>query len=286
MSDKLSRGHTGTYTILSETQQGFLVSLEDLNKKFLLCPLPDRSVEDASISTSTEILRGAGRGTSKTIPSWVQNKARVTPSEAKEDISLRPSIQVAKEWEEYVDPQTGRACACQWLHGCILRIYSRYGKDDDMQEVNTTKSMTMSQLKAASKGRSWTFSDFELYDTVGKGTFSRVRVVKIKGSVDRLPMALKILRKGDVIRLKQVEHVKAEKQIMSMIEHPFIVNLLGAFQDEKRLFMLLEYVNGGELFSYLRREGRLPNDHVRFYSGETWHLREYCFVVVSFVLFI
>lgn len=37
---------------------------------------------------------------------------------------------------------------------------------------------------------------------------------------------------------------------------------------------------------YLRREGRLPNDHVRFYSGETWHLREYCFVVVSFVLFI
>jgi len=109
MSDKLSRGHTGTYTILSETQQGFLVSLEDLNEKFLLCPLPDRIVEDASISTSTEILRGAGRGTSKTIPSWVQNKARATPSEAKEDISLRPSIQVAKEWEEYVDPQTGRA---------------------------------------------------------------------------------------------------------------------------------------------------------------------------------
>ncbi|CAJ1327340.1 unnamed protein product [Effrenium voratum] len=126
----------------------------------------------------------------------------------------------------------------------------------------------MAQLKALARGRAWAFSDFELKDTVGKGTFSRVRVVKIKGVSDRTPIALKILRKGDVIRLKQVEHVKAEKQIMSMIEHPFIVNLLGAFQDDKRLFMMLEYVNGGELFSYLRREGRLPNDHVRFYSGE------------------
>lgn len=126
----------------------------------------------------------------------------------------------------------------------------------------------IAQLKALTKGRTWAFTDFELKDTVGKGTFSRVRVVKIKGSHDRSPMALKILRKGDVIRLKQVEHVKAEKQIMSMIEHPFIVNLLGSFQDEKRLFMLLEYVNGGELFSYLRREGRLPNEHACFYSSE------------------
>jgi serine/threonine protein kinase len=81
-------------------------------------------------------------------------------------------------------------------------------------------------------------------------------------------MALKMLKKSEVIRLKQVEHIKAEKDILSMIEHPFIVNLLATFQDEKRLFMLLEYVNGGELFSHLRKEGRLPNDHSRFYAGE------------------
>jgi protein kinase X len=59
----------------------------------------------------------------------------------------------------------------------------------------------------------------------GTGTFGRVRVVKLKGNSDRSPMALKILKKSEVIRLKQVEHVKAEKQILTMIEHPFIVNL-------------------------------------------------------------
>merc|ERR1719420_2761414 len=53
-----------------------------------------------------------------------------------------------------------------------------------------------------------------------------------------------------------------------MIEHPFIVNLLTTFQDHKHLYMLMEFVSGGELFSYLRHEGRLPNDHAKFYAGE------------------
>ncbi|CAE8637940.1 unnamed protein product, partial [Polarella glacialis] len=126
----------------------------------------------------------------------------------------------------------------------------------------------VSHLKALSKGKLWVFHDFDLRATVGTGTFGRVRVVKIKGSSDRTPFALKILKKSEVIRLKQVEHVKAEKQILAMIEHPFIVNLLTTFQDEKRLFMLLEYVNGGELFSYLRKQGRLTNEHARFYAAE------------------
>merc|ERR550537_393614 len=53
-----------------------------------------------------------------------------------------------------------------------------------------------------------------------------------------------------------------------MVDHPFIVNLLTTFQDDRRLFMLLEFVSGGELFSYLRQQGRLANDHAKFYAGE------------------
>lgn len=121
---------------------------------------------------------------------------------------------------------------------------------------------------ASSKKKKWKFEDFDLRATVGTGTFGRVRVVKIKGHADRSPMALKIMKKSEVIRLKQVEHIKAEKEVLLSIHHPFIVNLLGVFQDEKRLCMLLEYVNGGELFSYLRKEGRLPNDDAAFYAGE------------------
>eukprot|EP00388_Colpodella_angusta_P014566 GDKJ01036418.1.p1 GENE.GDKJ01036418.1~~GDKJ01036418.1.p1 ORF type:complete len:338 (+),score=60.27 GDKJ01036418.1:94-1107(+) len=109
---------------------------------------------------------------------------------------------------------------------------------------------------------------FDLRNTVGTGTFGRVRVVKVKGCPDRTPFALKIMKKAVIINLRQVEHVKAEKVILTMIEHPFIVNLVASFQDDRRLFMLMEYVNGGELFSYLRRVGRLPDAHARFYTAE------------------
>ena len=57
----------------------------------------------------------------------------------------------------------------------------------------------------------------------------------------------------DVIRLKQVDHVKNEKNILSEIHHPFIVDLLWFYKDKNLLYMLFPYVCGGELFSYLRR---------------------------------
>jgi len=131
----------------------------------------------------------------------------------------------------------------------------------------------VNHLKTLIKGKKLTFKDFDLRSTVGTGTFGRVRVVKLAGNKDRTPLALKIMKKSEVIRLKQVEHVKAETAILAVIEHPFIVNLLAAFQDEKRLCLLLEFVNGGELFSHLRKEGRFPDADTKFYAGEiVWAL--------------
>mmetsp|Transcript_8636 Transcript_8636/g.20326 ORF Transcript_8636/g.20326 Transcript_8636/m.20326 type:complete len:363 (+) Transcript_8636:142-1230(+) len=149
---------------------------------------------------------------------------------------------------------------------------STASKDKPVPEVRAAEAQAQQavrvHLKQLISNKRWNFKEFDLRATVGTGTFGRVRVVKIKGSPDRTPMALKIMKKSEVIRLKQVEHVKAEVGILAQIEHPFIVNLLTTFQDEKRLFLLLEFVNGGELFSYLRREGRLPDAEAMFYSGE------------------
>ena len=103
---------------------------------------------------------------------------------------------------------------------------------------------------------------------------------------------MKTLRKTEVVRLKQVEHINSEKQILSSIRHPFIVNLYvplpallhlayslhfryRSFQDEKYLFMIMEYVIGGELFSHLRRAGRFNNEVTRFYAAEIVLALEY-----------
>ena len=112
---------------------------------------------------------------------------------------------------------------------------------------------------------------FTIGDTLGTGTFGRVRLVSYHHpplSAKTLHFALKMLKKSEIIRLKQVEHIKAEKAILSRICHPFIVNLFSSFQDERYLFMLMEYVIGGELFSQLRKVGRFSNDTARFYAAE------------------
>jgi len=72
-----------------------------------------------------------------------------------------------------------------------------------------------------------------------------------------------------------VEHIKAEKKILSKINHPFIVHLYASFQDEKNLYMVMEYVIGGELFSQLRKAGRFSNEASRFYAAEIVLALEY-----------
>mmetsp|Transcript_35716 Transcript_35716/g.57772 ORF Transcript_35716/g.57772 Transcript_35716/m.57772 type:complete len:332 (+) Transcript_35716:75-1070(+) len=109
------------------------------------------------------------------------------------------------------------------------------------------------------------FEDFDIGATLGTGTFGRVRICRHKKSGK--VYALKILNKAEIIRLKQVEHIKSEKDILARIEHPYIVNLYGTCQDEKTLYMALEFVSGGEVFSHLRKAGRFSNETSKFFAA-------------------
>ncbi|KAL7701083.1 protein kinase A catalytic subunit [Lotmaria passim] len=119
----------------------------------------------------------------------------------------------------------------------------------------------------------WKLSDLEMRETVGTGTFGRVRLVMHKESGKYA--ALKILKKQEILRMKQVDHVLAEASILQEVDHPFIVNMLRGFMDKNRLYILLEYVVGGELFSHLRKAGKFPNDVSKFYCAEVILAFEY-----------
>jgi len=108
--------------------------------------------------------------------------------------------------------------------------------------------------------------DFELRNTLGTGTFGRVMLVRHIKSGNFY--ALKILGKENIIKLKQVDHLKNERSIMEALEHAFMVNMVGFFQDERNLYMVLEYVPGGELFTLLRRETRFKNDIAVFFAAQ------------------
>lgn len=107
--------------------------------------------------------------------------------------------------------------------------------------------------------------DLEILSTIGTGTFGRVVLVREAPKEYR---ALKVMAVTQVIKLKQVEHIKNEKDILASISHPFIVNMMWSHKDETFLYMLMEYVPGGELFSYLRNMGRFNNSASNFYACE------------------
>ncbi|KAI0403533.1 kinase-like domain-containing protein [Xylaria palmicola] len=115
-------------------------------------------------------------------------------------------------------------------------------------------------------------TDFTLVRTLGTGTFARVCLVRsaFGNQKDKEQIyALKILRKVEVIKLKQLDHVRDERRILSEVAgHPFITRLVTTFSDHESLYMLLDYIPGGELFSYLRRHRRFPEEWARFYAAE------------------
>ncbi|KPM39186.1 cAMP-dependent protein kinase catalytic subunit PRKX [Neonectria ditissima] len=125
--------------------------------------------------------------------------------------------------------------------------------------------------------RKFQLSDFRRVRTLGTGTFARVCLVRPAASA-HIPLdrqlnpevyALKILRKPEVVRLKQIDHVRHERAILADIAgHPFITRLLASFADHDSLYMLLDYVPGGELFTYLRKLRRFDEPVARFYAAE------------------
>lgn len=80
--------------------------------------------------------------------------------------------------------------------------------------------------------------------------------------------AMKVLNKAHLIDRNQVAHTRDEKSILQKLQHPFIVKLRYAFQTKDKLYMIMDYVHGGELFYHLKNQGRFPEERVRFYAAE------------------
>lgn len=115
--------------------------------------------------------------------------------------------------------------------------------------------------------RSIRFKDLVKFRILGVGTFGKVWLVSHRKTGK--PYALKMLNKREIIQHHQVEGVIREKNIMSSVDHPFVVNLVCTFQDDRSLYMVIDLVQGGELFSVIHTDSRdgVPNANARFYAA-------------------
>lgn len=108
--------------------------------------------------------------------------------------------------------------------------------------------------------------DFLTLKVIGRGGFGRVLLVRKKDS-GRV-YAMKVLKKAVIAARGEIEHTKTEKNVLARLDHPFLAKLHFSFQTAENLYIVMDFINGGELFHHLSREKRFSEERAKFYAAQ------------------
>lgn len=115
---------------------------------------------------------------------------------------------------------------------------------------------------------------YELGRTLGEGSFAKVKFAKNVETHDCV--AIKILDREQVLRHKMVEHLKREISTMKLVKHPNVVKIFEVMASKSKIYIVLEFVGGGELFDQIAKHGRLKEDEARRYFQQLINAVDYC----------
>ncbi|KAK3014925.1 hypothetical protein RJ639_009941, partial [Escallonia herrerae] len=135
---------------------------------------------------------------------------------------------------------------------------------EDLELMEGVSGGAFEELMESSLGHA--VSEESILQVVGQGSFARVYQVRKRGSCEIF--AMKVMRKDKVMEKNHAEDTKAERDILTKVDHPFIVQLRYSFQTKYRLYLVLDFVNGGHLFFQLYRQGLFREDLARLYTAE------------------
>ena len=121
-------------------------------------------------------------------------------------------------------------------------------------------------MRLRSHRRKMKLSDFEMLKTIGRGAFGEVRLVKFKETGE--VFAMKIMLKESLVDKNQVEHIRAERDVMTLADKQWIVTLYYTFQDDENLYMIEEYCSGGDMMGLLIRKDIFSEAATKFFICE------------------
>lgn len=157
--------------------------------------------------------------------------------------------------------------------GCLCLKQDTSASNDTTQALIKENPHSQVMTEPASPPVALSTDDFKIEKMIGKGSFGKVFLVTKKDT--GVLYAMKVLRKDMIERRNQIVHTQAERSILEEVQCPFIVQLHYAFQTPDKLYMVMDYMSGGELFFHLRRNVRFTEDRTRFYAAEILLALEY-----------
>ncbi|KAI4329982.1 hypothetical protein MLD38_028300 [Melastoma candidum] len=160
---------------------------------------------------------------------------------------------------------------CELVDDEKMDISSTVIDEDAPLEDDVVRSLRASPVHY-SKDRT-SIDDFEIMKPISRGAFGRVFLAKKRTTGDLF--AIKVLKKADMIRKNAVESILAERDILISVRNPFVVRFFYSFTCRENLYLVMEYLNGGDLYSLLRNMGCLDEDVARVYIAEVVLALEY-----------
>lgn len=150
---------------------------------------------------------------------------------------------------------------------CKLEMnYKTYVDREQKQDEMRKKKKESTRMIFTSTKKHVSAEDFELLKVLGKGAHGKVLLCEKKQEKGKL-YAMKILKKQHIIEAKQLEHTKAENLILSSETHPFLVSLKYAFQTDEKIYFIMEFMKGGELFQHLKRVFKFSEEQTKFIAA-------------------
>eukprot|EP00826_Nyctotherus_ovalis_P049562 TRINITY_DN6004_c0_g1_i11.p1 TRINITY_DN6004_c0_g1~~TRINITY_DN6004_c0_g1_i11.p1 ORF type:complete len:343 (-),score=114.84 TRINITY_DN6004_c0_g1_i11:59-1087(-) len=139
-------------------------------------------------------------------------------------------------------------------------------KEDIFSFPNLQRTKSHSLYQKDKSEKKVLLNDFKIIKIVGKGNYGRVFLVEMisTGKV----YAMKELRKDVLIDTDQIENTRIEKEIMKNANHPFLISLDYVFQTPGKIFFVMKFMKGGELFTLMSKERRFPESRVKFYAAQ------------------
>ena len=176
--------------------------------------------------------------------------------------NLEPKLLITPPLSPMVSPQDGTTRRSHRRHSTAQPIISPTASIS-----GTPLSPRLPSVAPLSRTTPTSIKDFEIIKPISKGAFGSVFLAKKKVTGDYF--AIKVLKKADMIAKNQITNVKAERMIlMKQAESPFVAKLYFTFQSKENLYLVMEYLNGGDCAALIKSLGSLPEEWTRNYIAE------------------
>ncbi|KAM3559761.1 hypothetical protein ARSEF4850_003988 [Beauveria asiatica] len=228
-------------------------------------PMRSRQSSNTSITDYNTFRNRNGRNAPLTNPKWdAEAVFDVVDSGSLVDVSLYDHTPSGEEFLGHVNFEAPREKETP-----VRGWFPLKGHVNTVAEAAPTGEVYVEALYQRTEKKHYGPSDFEILKLIGKGTFGQVYQVR-KRDTQRI-YAMKVLQKKVIVQKKEVAHTVGERNILvrtATSDSPFIVGLKFSFQTPSELYLVTDYMSGGELFWHLQKEGRFDERRAKFYIAE------------------